>query len=88
MHVESIAHEVKEVAELYNKIEHIWTGLEEDEKIQQLEKREEKINVVLQDLNKRHKTMDISLRMKVVQKRKNLQAKVNIVQENKQARQA
>jgi hypothetical protein len=54
---------------------HIWTSLEEDEKIQQLEQREEKLNVVVQDLKKRQKTMDISLRMKVVQELKNLQAR-------------
>jgi hypothetical protein len=43
VHVESIVQEVKEVAELYNRTAHIWTSLEEDEKIQQLEQREEKI---------------------------------------------
>jgi hypothetical protein len=64
-HVDSIVQEVKEVAELYDRTAHIWTSLEEDEKIQQLEQREEKLNIVVQDLKKRQKTMDISLRLKV-----------------------
>jgi len=38
-HIDSIAHEVKEVSELYDKIVHIWTSLEEDERIQQLDQR-------------------------------------------------
>jgi hypothetical protein len=41
------------VAELYDRTAHIWTSLEEDEKIQQLEQREEKLNIVVQDLKKR-----------------------------------
>jgi hypothetical protein len=60
------------VVELYNRIAQIWTSLEEDEKIQQLEQREEKMNVVAQDLKKRQKNMDISLRMKTTQELKNL----------------
>jgi hypothetical protein len=76
------------VAELYNRTAQIWTSLEEDEKIQQLEQREEKLNVVVQDLKKRQKTMDISLRMKATQELKNLQEEVKTVQEQKQARQA
>jgi hypothetical protein len=76
------------VAELYNRTAHIWTSLEEDEKIQQLEQREENLNVAVQDLKKRQKTMDISLRMKATEELKNLQAEVKTVQEQKQARQA
>jgi hypothetical protein len=37
-----------------------------------LEQREEKMNVVVQDLKKRKKTMYISIRMKVAQELKNL----------------
>jgi hypothetical protein len=55
VHVESIAQEVKEVAELYNRTAQIWTSLKEDEKILKLEQREEKLNVVVQDLKKRKK---------------------------------
>jgi hypothetical protein len=41
VHIDSIAQEEKEVAELYDRTAHIWTSLEEDERIQQLEQREE-----------------------------------------------
>jgi hypothetical protein len=53
-----------------------------------LEKREEKLNVVVQDLKKIQKNMDISLIMKEMQELKNLQVEENIVHEQKQARQA
>jgi hypothetical protein len=49
---------------LYNRTTQIWTSLEKDENIQQLEKREEKLNMVVQDLKKIHKNMNISLIMK------------------------
>jgi len=49
---------------LYNKTTKIWTSLEKDENIQQLEKREEKMNMEVQDLNKIQKKMNISLIMK------------------------
>jgi hypothetical protein len=83
VHVESIAQEVKEVAELYSRTAYIWTILEEDENIQQLEQREEKLNVVVQYLKKRQKTINISLRMKASQELKNLQEEVKMVQEKK-----
>jgi hypothetical protein len=51
---------------------HNWTGLEQDEKIQQLEQREEKLNLTVQDLKKKQKTMDISLRMKETHELNNL----------------
>jgi hypothetical protein len=60
------------VAELYTNTAHIWTRLEEDEKIQQLGQREEKLNVAIRDLKKSQKTMDISLRIKATRKLKNL----------------
>jgi hypothetical protein len=46
---DSIALEVKEIAELYERTTQIWTSLEEDEGIQQLDQREEKLNVAVQD---------------------------------------
>jgi len=33
VHIDNIVQEVKEVAELYDRIAHIWTSLEEDERI-------------------------------------------------------
>jgi hypothetical protein len=39
--IDSIALEVKEIAELYERTTQIWTSLEEDEGIQKLDQREE-----------------------------------------------
>jgi hypothetical protein len=72
---DSIALEVKEVAELYERTTQIWTSLEEDEGIQQLDQREEKMNVAVQDLKQRQKTMSISDRIKSMQEMKNMQAR-------------
>jgi hypothetical protein len=44
----------------------LWTSLAEDEKIEQIEQREEKLNIAAQDLKNRHKTMSISLILRVV----------------------
>jgi hypothetical protein len=54
--------EVKEIKELYERTTQIWTSLTEDERIQKLDQREEKMNVVVQDLKQRQKTIPISER--------------------------
>jgi len=36
-HIDSIVKESKEIVELYDRTMHIWTSVEEDERIQQLE---------------------------------------------------
>jgi hypothetical protein len=76
-----LALEVKEITELYERTTQIWTSLAEDERIQKLEQREEKLNVAVQDLKQRQKTMAISLRLRVMQEMKNLQAEVKTIQE-------
>jgi hypothetical protein len=43
------------------------------------------LNVAVQDLKKRQKTMAISLRLRAAQEMKNLQAEVKVTQEEKQA---
>jgi hypothetical protein len=43
VHIDSIAQEVKEVEELYDKTTQMWTSMEEDEKIQQLDQKQEEI---------------------------------------------
>jgi hypothetical protein len=40
-HIDRIEYEVKEVAELYDRTMHIWTSVEQDERIQQLDKIKE-----------------------------------------------
>jgi hypothetical protein len=45
--------EVREEAKMFDTTAQIWTILEEYEKVQQLDKQEEKINASIQDLRKR-----------------------------------
>jgi hypothetical protein len=45
-----MAREAKEVTELFDRTAQIWTTLEEDEKVQQLDQQEEKINTAMQEL--------------------------------------
>jgi hypothetical protein len=52
-----------------------------------MDQREEKLRFVVQNLKKKKNTMSISMRIRVVQEMKNLQAEVNTTQEEKQARQ-
>jgi hypothetical protein len=44
----------------------IWTILTEDERIQKLEQRKEKLNIVVQDLKQRQNKMAISLRLRAM----------------------
>jgi hypothetical protein len=41
----------------------MWTKLQEDENIQEVDQKEGKINTTVQDLKNRHKNMAISTRM-------------------------
>jgi hypothetical protein len=49
-HIDSIAQEAKAVEELYDKTAQMWTNMEEDKKIQQLDQKKEKITADIQDL--------------------------------------
>jgi len=44
LHIVEIEKEAREVIELFDKIVHIWTILEEDGKVQQLDQQQEKIS--------------------------------------------
>jgi hypothetical protein len=55
-------------------------SLAEDEGIQQLDQREEKMNVTVQDLKQRQKMMSISDRLKSAQEMKNMQAYLKTIQ--------
>jgi hypothetical protein len=87
VHIDRITQEFKQFMELYDRTANIWTGLEEDEKIHHMEKREDKLNIAVQNMKKRQKTMAISLRLKAAQDMKKLQEEVKEVQGEKQARQ-
>jgi plasmid maintenance system antidote protein VapI len=50
---------IKEIIDLHNKSAHLWMNLQEDEKLQELEQKEEGVNIVLQDLKQRKKVMKI-----------------------------
>lgn len=67
-----LALEVKEIIELYERTKQLWTSLAEDERLQKMEQREEKMNVAIQDLKEQQKTMAIPLRMRVMKEMKNL----------------
>jgi hypothetical protein len=73
-HTDIIALEVKEVEEISESTTQIWMRLEENNGIQQLDQREEKVNATVQYLKQRYKTMPISKRMKAAQEMKNMQA--------------
>jgi hypothetical protein len=76
------------MAELYNSTMQMWTKLQEDEKIQELDQKEGNINTAVQDLKHKHKNMAILDRMKSAQEMKNLQAELKSIQMEKQLRQA
>jgi plasmid maintenance system antidote protein VapI len=46
-HKENIAHRFKEIVELYDKSTQLWTNLQEDKKLQELERKEEGVNTVV-----------------------------------------
>jgi hypothetical protein len=53
LQIDEMEREAKEVTELFDKTVQIWTTLEEDEKVQQLDQQEEKINVAMQQLKQK-----------------------------------
>jgi hypothetical protein len=87
-HTESIALIIQEITELYNKSAQLWTNLQEDGKLQELDQKEEGINTVMQELKQKKKTMTIPDRLKSAQEMKNLQAELKSIQVDKQSRQA
>jgi hypothetical protein len=50
----------------------LWTSLQEDEKLQALEQKEEGINTIVQELNQKQKAMNIQERPRSAQELKNL----------------
>jgi hypothetical protein len=64
VHIDSIVQEAKEVEELYEKTSQMWTSMEEDEKIQQLDQKQENITADIQELKQQQKEMAILERMR------------------------
>jgi hypothetical protein len=52
-HKESIVQSIQEITELYNKSAQLWTNLQEDEKLQELEQKEEGVNTAVQELKQK-----------------------------------
>jgi hypothetical protein len=65
-HIDSIVQEAKAVEELYEKTAQMWTSMEEDEKIQQLDQKQEKITTYIQELKQQQKEKSILERMRSV----------------------
>jgi hypothetical protein len=59
---------------LFENAAQLWTKLEEDQKIQKWDKKEERISAVIQDLKQRQKPMSITECVKLAQDMKKLQA--------------
>jgi hypothetical protein len=51
--------EVEKVIQLFDKIAQLWTMLEEDDRIHQLDQQEEAINIAIQELKQRKNSMRI-----------------------------
>ena len=75
--------EAREIEELFDRTVHIWTILEEDEKFQQWDQQEERINTTIQELKKWQKTMSITKHLKGTQEMMTLQTKLKTMQTKK-----
>jgi uncharacterized protein YdcH (DUF465 family) len=58
--VEVMQKEDERVTQLFNKTAQLWTMLEEDDMIQQLDQQEEGINNTIQEMKKRENSMSIT----------------------------
>jgi plasmid maintenance system antidote protein VapI len=45
--MENMVQSIKEVTELYDRSVQLWTSLQEDEKLQELEQKEEGVNTIM-----------------------------------------
>jgi hypothetical protein len=78
--------EAEKVTQLFDKTAQLWTMLEEDDRVQQLDQQEEVINTAIQELKQRKNSMSITERVKGAQEMKTLQEELKTAQNNKQAR--
>jgi hypothetical protein len=76
----------REVAELFNRTTQICIVLEEDEKVQEWDQQEEKINISIQDLKKGQKKMSIMESLKGTREMKTRWKDLKTVQTNKKER--
>jgi cell fate (sporulation/competence/biofilm development) regulator YlbF (YheA/YmcA/DUF963 family) len=72
--------QVSITAKLFHNATHLWTKLEEDQKVQKWDKEEERINATIKDLSQMKKTMSITENVKGAQDMKKLQGEVTIAQ--------
>jgi DNA repair exonuclease SbcCD ATPase subunit len=88
LQVEMMEKEAKKVTQLFDRTAQLWTTLEEDDRVQQLDQQEEEINTAIQELKQQQNSMSITERLKGTQEMKTLQTELKTAQNNKQARQA
>jgi hypothetical protein len=74
LQVEMMQKEVEKVTQLFDRTSQLWTMLEEDDKVQQLDQQEEVINTAIQEMKQRKNSMSITKRVKGAQEMKTLQA--------------
>jgi len=72
--VEMMQKEVEKVTQLFDRTSQLWTMLEEDDKVQQLDQQEEVINTAIQEMKQRKNSMSITKRVKGAQEMKTLKA--------------
>ena len=58
-HMESMVQSIKDIVELYDKSTQLWTSLQEDENLQALEHKEERINTTVYEMKQKQKAMKI-----------------------------
>jgi hypothetical protein len=70
--------QAREVEELIDRVVHLWTMLEEDDKFQQWDQEEETISVSIQELKQRKTRMSIITHLKGTQDMKKLQTELKL----------
>jgi hypothetical protein len=73
LQVEIMENEAQKVTQLFDRTAQLWTTLEEDDRVQQLDQQEEEINTAIQELKQRQNSMSITERLKGAQEMKTLQ---------------
>ena len=46
---------IQEMTEIYDRSEQLWTNIEEDDKLKELENKKERVNTAMQELKQRKK---------------------------------
>lgn len=87
MQLQELEKQVSTATDLLDIATQLWTKLEEDPRVQQWDKEEERINATIQEFKQQQKTIPIGDRVKGTQELKKLQAELLTAQTRKQGRQ-